>query len=278
MSRHGTAGLATHISDALPISAHILTWNSAATLESALKSVEDCREILVIDGGSTDDTLAIAKRYGAKIIQQRPPSDQQKPLSDFAEARNIALQAATEPWILTLDSDEQLSWGLQEDLHRIARAEREPAAYLIPRRYLLPDGTPVDFASTYPNQRLYFFHRDAVEQWIKPVHERPQLKPGTIIRTLKNGTLAPLGPPEDFYEKAARYLAIEAAQSHGKGWWHWLHSRVWHTCRSRLIAAVRLAGIWLLPHKGTRLPFAYERSRFWYAWKLIVVTCPLVNR
>ncbi len=258
----------------LPISVHILTWNSSQTLERAMKSVAGCAEILVIDGGSQDDTVAIAERLGARVIPQRFPGAQGKPLMDFAAARNAGLQQATQPWILALDSDEMMSPEGMKEIRSIVTAESGAGAYKVPRRYLLDDDSVVMRASTYPNERLYFFHKDAVEQWEKPVHERVKLKDGVTIGRLQNGSLAPLPPLSVFYSKLNQYLRIEVEQAKGKGWKAWLR-RVLHTLRGRSVASLRLIGIWMTPDMGKRLPLPYEVARFWYAWKLVMMTCPL---
>jgi glycosyltransferase involved in cell wall biosynthesis len=135
------------MSEALPVSVHILTRNAAATLARALASVRGCAEILVIDGGSTDGTVDIARKEGAIVIPQGPHPG---PLEDFAAARNEGLRHAGQPWILSLDSDEYLEDGFLEELRTII-ARGTPAACLVPRRYVLPDGQRVDYASTYPN-------------------------------------------------------------------------------------------------------------------------------
>ncbi|NOS67617.1 MAG: glycosyltransferase family 2 protein [Candidatus Peribacteraceae bacterium] len=260
----------------LPVSVHILTWNSSQTLERAVASVKHCAEILVIDGGSQDDTVAIAERLGARVLPQRFPGAQGKPLMDFAAARNVGLEQATQPWILALDSDEILSDGAVQEIHDIVTTSGPgPAAYWVPRRYLLEDGTVVTRASTYPNERLYFFRKDAVERWEKPVHERVKLKDGAIIGRLHDGSLAPLPPLSVFYSKLNQYLRIEVEQSRGTGWKRWL-LRIIHTLKGRAVSFVRLLWIWLIPWTGKRLPLPYEIARFWYAWKLILMTCPPV--
>lgn len=258
------------MSEKLPISVHILTWNSAHTLERALKSAAGCAEIIVADGGSTDSTVEIARRHGARVVAQEGPGG---PIADFARVRNAVLREATEPWILSLDSDEYLSQELVSELPKAAAGP--PAAYRVPRRYVLPEGRVVDHATTYPNERLYFFHRDAVEGWVKPVHERPQLRPGVPVKRFRGASLAPLGSAEEYRRRNLRYLQIEAAKSAGKGWGDWFLHRVLHTLRSRAVALLKLLWIWLLPHRGVRLPLRHELLRFWYGWKLILKTCPL---
>lgn len=262
------------MSEKMPVSVHILTWNSGATLRHCLESIKQCAEILIIDGGSTDGTLSIAEEYGATVIPQRE-RNQGTPTRDFAAVRNQGLEHTTQPWILSLDSDESASPALLQEI-AVVTATGIPCACLVPRRYLLPDGRTVTHATTYPNARLYFFHREAVERWEKPVHERPVLKAGFPLHHLRWATLAPLGDLEDYRRKNLRYLAIEQEKDRGKGWWYWITHRVFPTLRSRAIATVRFAWIWLLPHTNTvRLPLQHELLRFWYAWKLIVATCPL---
>lgn len=262
------------MSEKLPVSAHILTWNSGKTLRLCLESVRQCAEILVIDGGSTDSTVSIAKECGALIISQRE-SKQGTPTVDFAAARNRGLDHATQPWILALDSDETASPELLREMTATIAAGL-PCACFVPRRYLLLNGRIVTHATTYPNARLSFFHRNVVKTWEKPVHERPVLQPNTLVQYLRGVTLAPLGNPEDYRRKNLRYLAIEQEKDQGKGWWHWLRHRVLHTIRSRSIALGKLLWIWGFPHRNcVRLPLHHEFLRFWYGWKLIVVTCPL---
>src|SRR3989338_6601227 len=103
------------MSEKLPVSVHILTWNSGKTLRRTLESIKNCREVILIDGGSTDETLSLAKEFGAKILPQRD-HEQGTPLQNFAAARNRGLQHATERWILSVDSDEYTSTKLMEDI------------------------------------------------------------------------------------------------------------------------------------------------------------------
>lgn len=264
------------MSKELPISVQMLTFNSGTTLRRALRSVAECKELLLIDGGSTDETLSIAKECGAKVIPQHADG-KSGPVHDFSEVRNIGFHAGTEPWIMALDSDETVSQTLMEEAAEASKGT-VPAAYYVPRKYICEDGTIIQYASTYPNERIYFFHRDAVTQWIKPVHERVDVKPDIPKYHFRGATLAPLPTIEEYKRKNMQYILLEAERVRGKGWMFW----VWHialrSLRSRVIAMVRLMLIWLIPRPGARLPLRHEMLRFWYAWQLTRHTCPLKNR
>ena len=256
----------------IPATVQILTYNSAQTLERCLQSVVCFAEILVVDGGSTDATIDIAKKYNATIIAQ-PTTGEAK---DFSAIRNFALQKSTQDWIFALDSDEVATPEICTAIRQAV--QNQPAAYNVTRKYVLANGAIVEHATTYPNTRLYFFHKDAILQWKKPVHERPQLQPNAAVYNLAGACLAPIGSKEEYQKKNTRYLQIDAEKSKGKGWLHWLQHRVLHTMRSRAIMLVRLLRIWLIPRKGTKMPLQQEFLRFWYGWKLIQSTCPLWNK
>lgn len=258
------------MSEALPISAQILTWNSGKTLRRCLESVRGCAELLLIDGGSADGTLRIGREFGVTVV---PQPAQGKPLKDFAAARNAGLHAAAQLWILALDSDEYLEPGCLEEIARQLDRHPEPAAFLVPRRYVLADGTVVRRASTYPNERLYLFHRDATEGWEKPVHERIRLRPGMPVHRLAHGSLAPLLTPEEFWRKNDRYIHIEVERMRGKGFAHWLRRSLLRAVRAQLVSMVRLLWIWVTPG-GPALPLEQEALRWRYRWKLVQATGP----
>jgi glycosyltransferase involved in cell wall biosynthesis len=159
----------------IPCSAGILTFNSAATLERALESVKDFDDIVINDGGSTDATLEIAKRYGARMISQDPAfKNPDNTLRDWSGVHNQFLQVAKHDWCLRIDSDETCSDGLHEDIRRIASkpvAEGDPLVYRIPIGIII-DGTQVLYSSNFPGYQYRFFNRTSGAMYIKPVHER----------------------------------------------------------------------------------------------------------
>jgi len=83
---------------------------------ASIKNVAD--DIIVVDTGSTDRTVEIAKSFGARVIEIEWPND-------FAKARNVGLDAVKTPWVLILDADEEL---VRDDLSKLQRAMEQPLA------------------------------------------------------------------------------------------------------------------------------------------------------
>ena len=88
----------------MSISAVVLTNNSEKTLGRCLKSISFADEIIVIDDGSIDSTIKIAKKYNSKVYKR-------KLNSDFASQRNFGLSKTKSDWVLFLDSDEKFIGG-----------------------------------------------------------------------------------------------------------------------------------------------------------------------
>lgn len=94
----------------LSITLVVITYNEAANIARCLDSVPFAAEKLVIDSGSEDETVAIAKKHGARVIQQ--------PWLGFGAQRNYAATQATHDWLLCLDADEALTPELAQELQR----------------------------------------------------------------------------------------------------------------------------------------------------------------
>jgi len=86
----------------------ILTLNSETTIKAVLESVRNFAEIIICDGGSTDETLSLARAYGAKVIVQAPEFKEGNKIIDFSGVRDQTLAVARNPWFFYLDSDAEL--------------------------------------------------------------------------------------------------------------------------------------------------------------------------
>ncbi len=101
------------------ISGVINTYNNDATLERCLASLKDCDEIVVCDMHSTDRTIEIAEKYGAKVVYHEN-------VGHCDPARNFALSNATSDYALILDADEYASEGLIKTLKEFIGSQENP--------------------------------------------------------------------------------------------------------------------------------------------------------
>jgi glycosyltransferase involved in cell wall biosynthesis len=112
----------------------VLTYNEEKRLRECLASVAGCGELVVIDGYSTDGTVAIAREFTDKVFL----SDRLGPKNPggFSAQRNFGLEQATGDWVFFLDADERFSPELLREVQEFCAGKPDPAcnAYLIPRK------------------------------------------------------------------------------------------------------------------------------------------------
>jgi glycosyltransferase involved in cell wall biosynthesis len=108
------------------LSVCITTWNSSHTLAACLESVKWADEIVVLDSNSTDDTLAVAARYGCRTLQH--------PFQGYGRQKQMAIDQARHRWVLLLDDDEALSPALADEIQALMRVGFGADAYEIPRQ------------------------------------------------------------------------------------------------------------------------------------------------
>jgi glycosyltransferase involved in cell wall biosynthesis len=103
----------------MKISAVLIVKNESSCLETCLESVRGVDEIIVVDTGSTDNTVEIARKYTDKVFEDYKWND------NFAEARNHALSKATGDWILSIDADNRLLTSINTVREVIEKAEEK---------------------------------------------------------------------------------------------------------------------------------------------------------
>lgn len=193
----------------IKLSVVINTKNSAETLEQALRSVEKLAdEIIVMDMKSTDDTVKIAEKFGARTFSH--------PDVGYVEpARNAALAKATGNWILVLDADEEIP-SLLAKFIRETLPETKADAFFLPRQNII-FGRAVK-TGWWPDYILRLFRKGSV-QWSDEIHAVPQVN-GSIDRVNAQATLAithhNYQTVDQFIDRAQRYAAIEAQQEENK--------------------------------------------------------------
>lgn len=208
----------------------LITLNEAANLPRTLASVQGLGEIVVVDSGSTDATVEIARRFGARVFIEE--------WKGFGTQKNSAIEKATGDWILSLDADEEVSQELAGEIQALlaAGANSGLAAYRIPRlNHFL--GSPLRHGGYWPDRKLRLFRRGAARFENRPVHETMRLSgkandPAGQIKTgnLKGHLIHHCYPTMDEYiEHMNRYstagaqMLVDAGRARSS--WIWL---VWN--------------------------------------------------
>jgi glycosyltransferase involved in cell wall biosynthesis len=132
------------------VSAVVLTTDVERQLAACLRCLSWADEVMILDGGSRDRTIAIAEAAGARV--------ERRPWDDFAHQRQAALDRARGDWVLFVDDDERVSAGLAAEV-RAATASEAAAGYWIPRRNYIW-GRWVRGGGWYPDTQLRLLRRD----------------------------------------------------------------------------------------------------------------------
>jgi glycosyltransferase involved in cell wall biosynthesis len=134
----------------MKLSVAIITCNEAANIGRTLESVAWADEIIVLDSGSTDETIAIAERFNAKIYRE--------PWKGYGGQVNSALDKCTSPWLFSLDADEVLTPELIKEIQTLLACEPLYRAYTVPRLNQI-FGRWMRHGGLYPDRKLRLFQR-----------------------------------------------------------------------------------------------------------------------
>ena len=199
-----------------PVSVVVNTLDAARSLGHALASVRPwAAEIVVVDMHSTDDTVAIARAHGARVLFHDRAGGCPEP------ARPFAVGAATHPWVLVLDADELVPAALSRRLLALA-ARGDVDAVRMPRlNHLL--GGPLLHTGWNPerDRHLRFFRTASVDVPTR-VHEAFRARPGARVHDLPAADGEMLvhfnyTDVDDFVLRLARYTSLEADDALARG-------------------------------------------------------------
>lgn len=188
------------------LSVIVHTKNSAATLPACLTSVKNIAdELIIMDMGSSDDTLKIARQFKALILEH--------PDVGYADpARNKALQAASQEWILVVDSDEEIPPQLANQIQQLINQENDTVAYAFPRRNLIFGQWA--HSGWWPDYQRRLFKRGHVN-WPPELHGLPQID-GRLTKLPADEKLAIIHhnyqSVDEFIDRAQRYSTIAAQE------------------------------------------------------------------
>jgi glycosyltransferase involved in cell wall biosynthesis len=210
--------------------------NLARTLASAQPIVADGKgEIIVVDSGSTDRTVEIAKSFGAKVFIEE--------WKGFAAQKNSAIDKATGDWILSLDADEELDSPLQKALHELLDSlarlsalgkadDHSPSVPTAPEASAIPHadfagiwiprkneflGRWIKHGGYWPDPKLRLFRRGRGKFESRAVHEDVHVD--GIARQIQSGALLHHSYPtlSDYIQHMNRYSSLGAEMVVAKG-------------------------------------------------------------
>ena len=149
-----------------PVSVVIITLNEASRLKDALDSVAWADERIVVDSGSTDDTMVPARAHADRV--------EVRSWTGYADQKNYAAALARHDWILSLDADERVSLALTDEIRQLLSAEPAARGYRAPRvtHYL---GQWIRCTDWWPDWQLRLYDRRAARWGRVNVHESVQL-------------------------------------------------------------------------------------------------------
>jgi hypothetical protein len=156
------------------LTACLIVQDEQERLPGALQSVAFCDEVVVVDGGSRDGTVEVARRTGARVLEN--------PWPGFAIQRNLALDAASGEWVLEIDADERVSPALRASIEALLRdppADVDMAVFALRNRFL---GGALGPSAKYPAYRSRLFRRAAYRHdEARAVHEGLELRARPLI-------------------------------------------------------------------------------------------------
>lgn len=188
------------------ISVTILTKNAEETLGSVLQSVSSFDEVILLDTGSTDCTLEIAKIYpNVKIYETQ--------FTGFGPLHNLAAEYATHEWILSLDSDEVLTPELAEEI--LSLSLNPKCVYSFPFDNYF-NGKHIKWCGWYPDRHIRLYNKGVTSFSNDKVHERiltDNLKEVSLKSPVKHYSYRSIS---DFLQKMETYSSLYAEQNQTK--------------------------------------------------------------
>ena len=188
------------------LSVTIITLNEERRIGKCIKSVSFADEIVVVDSGSRDRTVEIAKQAGAQVIHQD--------WLGYGRQKQFAVEQTVNDWVLCLDADEWLSPELSQSIQSVLE-HPEFSAYQFPRRNRFM-GRWLRHGEGYPDWSLRLFKRDHAHWSEDEVHEKvvPGGDVGKISGDLMHESEETL---QQYLEKQDRYTTLQAQRLKADG-------------------------------------------------------------
>jgi glycosyltransferase involved in cell wall biosynthesis len=183
-----------------PVSVIVITRNEEKNIRECLTSARWADEIIVVDSGSSDGTVDVARTFTQKVFV--------KPWEGFGESRTFALSQARNEWMFWLDADERIAPELAEEIELTVSGPPKHAAYTVPRKAFFL-GRWIKHCGWYPGRVTRLFRKDKGRFTTDRVHEK--LIVDGPVGELKSDLLHYTDPTlEHYFMKFNRYTSLAA--------------------------------------------------------------------
>lgn len=189
------------------ISAVVITLNEATHIQACLTSLAWADERIVVDSGSTDDTVAIAERCGARVVVNAWPG--------YSAQKNFAASLAAHDWIVSVDADERVTPELAAEMRRAATSPGNLVGFRVPR-VTFHLGQWIRCTDWYPDYQLRLYDRRRATWNGRKVHESVTATGdvGQLSHELQHYAYRDI---THHLETINRYTTLAALQMHEQG-------------------------------------------------------------
>lgn len=150
------------------ISAVIVAKNEEKKVPDCLESLDWVSEIILVDNGSSDNTLEVARKFGAKVFEYKG--------GDFSSRKNFAFSKTKGDWILFIDADERVTTDLKKEICQlISNSVSKQNTYAISRRNIIFN-KEFRYGNQWPDYIIRLFYRKNFKKWESELHEQPKYK------------------------------------------------------------------------------------------------------
>jgi len=196
------------MSGKLPLSLVVITRDAGNDVADCIASAPFAAEALVVDSGSRDHTVEVARSAGARVIEHE--------WLGFGPQKNFAVRAAAHEWVLCLDADERVSAPLAAAIRAaLERGTPSSSAFALARRNRFL-GRWLAHGEGYPDWTVRLFDRRRARWSDDPVHERV-IADAPVARLAGDLLHASADSLDAYIAKQNRYTSLQAAALHARG-------------------------------------------------------------
>ncbi len=191
----------------IPLSVAIITLNEEKRLPDCLQGLGFAREVVVVDSGSSDRTVALAEESGARVLVE--------PWRGFGAQKQFALEQCSHQWVLLLDADERIPPETAEQIKTALRGDPRHAAYSFPRKNYFA-GRWIRHTGWWPDRVVRLCNRDRCRMSARLVHESLEVD-GPVGMLREPIVHHPTSNLREVFDKVNRYSTLGAEELYARG-------------------------------------------------------------